>query len=75
MEDAGALPIECDVTQMNTGDVIVVKPTRALSQRTRRSIAELQSDVILDEFALVPNPLSLAVVSQMRARERSDWSS
>jgi len=25
-EDSGALPIECDVTQMNTGDVITIKP-------------------------------------------------
>ena len=26
MEDAGALPIECDVTTMETGDVIIIKP-------------------------------------------------
>ena len=25
-EDSGALPIECDVSQMNTGDVITIKP-------------------------------------------------
>jgi len=25
-EDSGALPIECDVTKMNTGDVITIKP-------------------------------------------------
>ena len=26
MEDAGALPIECDVTSMNNGDVITIHP-------------------------------------------------
>jgi aconitate hydratase 2/2-methylisocitrate dehydratase len=52
MEDAGALPIECDVTQMNTGDVIVIKPYEGVIQNeqglTLANFA-LKSDVILDE--------------------------
>jgi aconitate hydratase 2/2-methylisocitrate dehydratase len=52
MEDAGALPIECDVTQMNTGDVIVVKPHEGIiTNEQGATIAEfaLKSEVILDE--------------------------
>ncbi|MDB2402465.1 bifunctional aconitate hydratase 2/2-methylisocitrate dehydratase [Litoricolaceae bacterium] len=52
MEDAGALPIECDVTQMNTGDVIVIKAYEGVIQNeqglTLANFA-LKSDVILDE--------------------------
>ena len=52
MEDAGALPIECDVTQMNTGDVIVIKPYEGVIQNeqglTLANFA-LKTDVILDE--------------------------
>lgn len=52
MEDAGALPIECDVTKMNTGDVIIVKPYEGvITNEQGATIAEfaLKSDVILDE--------------------------
>jgi aconitate hydratase 2/2-methylisocitrate dehydratase len=52
MEDAGALPIECDVTKMNTGDVIIVKPYEGVITNDQgASIAEfvLKSDVILDQ--------------------------
>ena len=52
MEDAGALPIECDVTQMNTGDVITIKPYAGqILNDTGTVICEfaLKSDVILDE--------------------------
>ena len=52
MEDAGALPIECDVTQMNTGDVIIVKPYDGIvTNEQGATIAEfaLKSQVILDE--------------------------
>jgi len=51
MEDSGALPIECDVTQMKTGDVIVVYPyagkveTEAGKLITRFEVR----DVLLDE--------------------------
>lgn len=52
MEDAGALPIECDVTKMNTGDVITIKPYEGvITNQAGDVIAEfkLKSDVILDE--------------------------
>jgi len=52
MEDAGALPIECDVTKMNTGDVIIVKPYEGvITNEQGATIAEfaLKSEVILDE--------------------------
>ena len=52
MEDAGALPIECDVTQMNTGDVITIKPyAGVITNQQGEVIAEftLKSEVILDE--------------------------
>ena len=52
MEDAGALPIECDVTSMNTSDVIVVKPYEGVITNEQGSVIsefKLKSDVILDE--------------------------
>jgi len=52
MEDAGALPIECDVTRMNTGDVITIKPyAGVITNQQGEVIAEftLKSEVILDE--------------------------
>lgn len=53
MEDAGALPIECDVTKMNTGDVISIFPYegRIVNEATGDLISEfaLKSQVILDE--------------------------
>jgi len=53
MEDAGALPFECDVESMNTGDVIDIKPYegKVLNHETGKELAsfELKSEVILDE--------------------------
>lgn len=52
MEDAGALPIECDVTQMNTGDVITIKPYAGQIVNDAGTVVSefaLKSDVILDE--------------------------
>jgi len=53
MEDAGALPIECDVTKMKTGDVISIFPYegRIVNEETGDLISEfaLKSQVILDE--------------------------
>ena len=46
----GRLPIECDVTKMNTGDVIVINRFTALSRTSKvQQDFELKSDVILDE--------------------------
>ena len=52
MEDAGALPIECDVSQLHTGDIITISPYAGkISNASGDVLAEfaLKSDVILDE--------------------------
>lgn len=53
MEDAGALPIECDVTKMKTGDVISIYPYegKIVNEESGEIISEfsLKSEVILDE--------------------------
>jgi aconitate hydratase 2/2-methylisocitrate dehydratase len=51
MEDAGALPIELDVSQMNMGDEIELHPYEGKALKNGQVIAEftLKSDVLLDE--------------------------
>lgn len=53
MEDSGALPFECDVSNMNMGDVIDIYPFQGVVKRhdSEKVIAEfsLKTDVILDE--------------------------
>jgi len=51
MEDAGALPIELDVTQMNMGDVIELRPYEGKALKNGEVIAEFQvkSEVLFDE--------------------------
>ncbi|MDX1268310.1 MAG: bifunctional aconitate hydratase 2/2-methylisocitrate dehydratase, partial [Oceanisphaera sp.] len=53
MEDAGALPIECDVTKLNTGDVIDIYPYEGKVCRHGSdevvSTFKLKTDVLLDE--------------------------
>ena len=52
MEDAGALPIECDVTGMNTGDTITVFPYEGKIENDSGEVVstfELSSPVLLDE--------------------------
>ena len=51
MEDAGALPIELDVDQMNMGDVIELRPYEGKAFKNGAEIAafSLKSPVILDE--------------------------
>jgi aconitate hydratase 2/2-methylisocitrate dehydratase len=51
MEDSGALPIECDVTQMKMGDVIVVYPYAGkVENEAGQTIARFEvRDVLLDE--------------------------
>jgi aconitate hydratase 2/2-methylisocitrate dehydratase len=51
-EDSGALPIECDVTQMQTGDVITIYPyTGEITNAAGQVISTftLKPDTILDE--------------------------
>ncbi|MCA0392983.1 MAG: bifunctional aconitate hydratase 2/2-methylisocitrate dehydratase [Proteobacteria bacterium] len=51
MEDAGALPIELDVSQMNHGDVVELQPYAGKAIKNGEVIAEFQvkSDVLFDE--------------------------
>ncbi len=48
-EDSGALPIECDVSKLNTGDVIVIRPYEGFVQS--------ESGEILSTFALNPSTM------------------
>jgi aconitate hydratase 2/2-methylisocitrate dehydratase len=51
-EDSGALPIECDVTKMNTGDVITIYPYKGeITNEAGEVISTftLKPDTILDE--------------------------
>ncbi|MGB4557940.1 MAG: bifunctional aconitate hydratase 2/2-methylisocitrate dehydratase [Burkholderiaceae bacterium] len=51
MEDAGALPIELDVSQMNMGDEIELRPYEGKALKNGQVIAEfeLRSEVLLDD--------------------------
>ena len=51
MEDAGALPIELDVSQMNMGDVVELRPYDGKALKDGQVIAEfaVKSDVLFDE--------------------------
>jgi aconitate hydratase 2/2-methylisocitrate dehydratase len=51
MEDAGALPIELDVSSMDMGDVIELRPYEGKALKNGQVIAEFQvkSDVLFDE--------------------------
>jgi aconitate hydratase 2/2-methylisocitrate dehydratase len=51
MEDAGALPIELDVSAMDMGDVIELRPYEGKALKNGQVIAEFQvkSDVLFDE--------------------------
>ena len=51
MEDAGALPIELDVSQMNMGDVVELRPYEGKALKDGKEIATFQvkSEVLFDE--------------------------
>ncbi|SDP35072.1 aconitase [Ralstonia sp. 25mfcol4.1] len=51
MEDAGALPIELDVSQMEMGDVVELRPYEGKALKNGAVIAEfkVKSDVLFDE--------------------------
>jgi aconitate hydratase 2/2-methylisocitrate dehydratase len=51
MEDAGALPIELDVNQMNMGDVVELRPYEGKALKDGKEIASFQvkSEVLFDE--------------------------
>jgi aconitate hydratase 2 / 2-methylisocitrate dehydratase len=51
MEDAGALPIELDVSQMDMGDTVELRPYEGKALKDGKVIAEfkIKSDVLFDE--------------------------
>ncbi len=51
MEDAGALPIELDVSKMEMGDVVELRPYEGVALKNGQAIAQfkVKSDVLFDE--------------------------
>ena len=71
-EDAGALPIECDVSRMEMGDVIDIYPYEGRVEKDGQVIATfaLRSDVLLDEVRAGGRiPLIIGRGLTTRARE------
>jgi aconitate hydratase 2/2-methylisocitrate dehydratase len=73
MEDSGALPIECDVSKMNMGDVIVLYPYEGkITNEAGETLATfaLKTDVLLDEVKAGGRiPLIIGRSLTRRARE------
>lgn len=78
-EDSGALPIECDVTALNTGDVITIRPYDGTIERAAGEpdagevIArfELKPDTIRDEVRAggrIPLMIGRALTDKVRAQ-------
>ena len=73
MEDSGALPIECDVSNMNMGDTIVLYPYEGKIENEAGELIskfELKTDVLLDEARAGGRiPLIIGRSLTRRARE------
>lgn len=71
MEDAGALPIELDVSQMNMGDVIELRPYEGKALKDGKVIAEfkVKSDVLFDEVR-AGGRISLIIGRSLTAKAR-----
>ncbi len=74
MEDAGALPIECDVSNLNMGDVIDIYPYEGVikNKATGKTLCEfkLKTDILLDEVRAGGRiPLIIGRGLTTRARE------
>jgi aconitate hydratase 2/2-methylisocitrate dehydratase len=54
-EDSGALPIECDVTALNSGDVITIRPYAGTIER---AAGEPNAGEIVARFALKPSTIT-----------------
>jgi aconitate hydratase 2/2-methylisocitrate dehydratase len=72
MEDAGALPIELDVSKMEMGDEIELRPIEGKALKNGQVIAEfkVKSDVIFDEVRAggrIPLIVGRALTSKARA--------
>ena len=70
-EDAGALPIECDVSQMNMGDVVDIYPYAGKVEKDGVVIATFahKSEVILDEVR-AGGRINLIIGRALTARAR-----
>ncbi len=74
MEDAGALPIECDISKMGMGDVVSIYPYegRIVNEASGEEIStfELATEVLLDEVQAGGRiPLSIGRNLTNRARQ------
>jgi len=54
-EDSGALPIECDVTALNSGDVITIRPYAGTIER---AAGEVDAGEIVARFELKPSTIT-----------------
>ena len=54
-EDSGALPIECDVSALNSGDVITIRP---YAGRIERASGEANAGEIVARFELKPSTIT-----------------
>ncbi|MCP9880062.1 bifunctional aconitate hydratase 2/2-methylisocitrate dehydratase [Cyanobium sp. A1C-AMD] len=54
-EDSGALPIECDVTALNSGDVITIRPYAGTIERAS---GEVNAGEIVARFELKPSTIT-----------------
>ena len=70
-EDSGALPIECDVSQLNTGDVITIRPHAGTVERDGTVIShfDLKPSTISDEVRAggrIPLMIGRALTDKVR---------
>jgi aconitate hydratase 2 / 2-methylisocitrate dehydratase len=56
-EDSGALPIECDVTQMETGDVITIYPYKGEITKHEGENGGSPSETVISTFTLKPDTI------------------
>ncbi len=54
-QDSGALPIECDVSEMNTGDIITIYPHKGIIEK---EISQDNTKKIIADFKLSPITIS-----------------
>jgi aconitate hydratase 2 / 2-methylisocitrate dehydratase len=72
-EDSGALPIECDVTHLNTGDVITIYPYKGVIKTEAGEVVttfQLKPDTILDEVRAggrIPLLIGRSLTDKVRA--------